>query len=236
MGLVPLRSVRAGAGSPRVADPRGFGGPHGGGNRHSSQGLRCGGLAIAWRDGWRAYRRDFGRYREHDMEVWHRQQIGLTIRKPSFARGALAFGTLPGAAGVIRDPAVRAVLARLDVTAEGRGPAELDRRHDAALHAADMAVVGTTISRTMAAEYIRHLQFGAHCPGSGGRYHLQLQSIERALGRRDCCGRHMGIASRGREVAVPQKDLDDPDINPALQQVRGKGSPERLPWQAVEGL
>lgn len=73
------------------------------------------------------YRRDFGRHREHDMEVWHRQQIGLTVRKPPFALGALALGTMPVAAGVIRDPAVRAVLARLDVTAEGCGPAELDR-------------------------------------------------------------------------------------------------------------
>jgi hypothetical protein len=123
---------------------------------------------------------------------------------------------------------MRAVLARLNVAAERRGPAELDRRHDAALHAADMAVVGTTISRTMAAEDIRHLQLGSHCRGSGRRHHLQLQSIERALGRRDCCGRHMCIASRGREVAVSQQNLDNPDINPALQQVRGKAVTERM--------
>lgn len=114
------------------------------------------------------------------------------------------------------------------MAAERCGPAELDRRHDAVFDAADMAVVGTTIGRTMAAEDIRHLQFGAHCRGSGRRHHLQRQSIERALGCCDCCGRHMRIASRGREVAVSQKDLDNPDINPALQQVRGKAVPQRM--------
>ena len=41
------------------------------------------------------YRRDFGRHREHDVEIRHRQQIGLTIRKPPFARRALALGTMP---------------------------------------------------------------------------------------------------------------------------------------------
>jgi hypothetical protein len=74
---------------------------------------------------------------------------------------------------------VRAVLTGFNVAAERRGPAELDRRHDAVFDAADMAVVGTTIGRTTAAGDISHLQFGAHCRGSGRRHHRQLQSIER---------------------------------------------------------
>jgi len=64
---------------------------------------------------------------------------------------------MPVAAGVVGDTTMAAILACLDMAAERRGPAELDRRHDAVFDAPDMAVVGTTISRTMAAENIRHL-------------------------------------------------------------------------------
>jgi hypothetical protein len=56
-----------------------------------------------------------------------------------------------------------AIFAGLKVTAERCRPAELDSRHDPAFHAANMAIVGETISLTMAPEYIRHLQFGTHC-------------------------------------------------------------------------
>jgi hypothetical protein len=66
-----------------------------------------------------------------------------------------------------------AVLTGFNVAAERRAPAELDRRYDAALHAAEMAVVRTTIGRTMAAKDIRHLQIRTHRPGSGGRHHLK---------------------------------------------------------------
>ncbi|MDB5723402.1 MAG: hypothetical protein JWQ16_156 [Novosphingobium sp.] len=37
----------------------------------------------------------FGRHREHDMEIGHRQQVGLTIGEPAFARRALALGAMP---------------------------------------------------------------------------------------------------------------------------------------------
>ena len=88
------------------------------------------------------------------MEIRHRQQIGLTIRKPSFARGVLALGTMPVAARVLGDAAVRAVLTGFNGAAARRGPAELDRRHDAALDAATSSseriaapqAVGTTSS------------------------------------------------------------------------------------------
>ena len=71
-----------------------------------------------------------------------------------------------------------AVLTGLDMTAKRRSPAELDRGHDAALDAAEMAVMGNTIGMIMATEDIRHLQLGARIaglrraappPASGGR-------------------------------------------------------------------
>lgn len=57
---------------------------------------------------------------------------------------------------------MRAVLTGLDMTAKRCCPAELDRGHDAALDAAEMAVMGNTIGMTMAAKNIRHLQSGVH--------------------------------------------------------------------------
>ena len=52
----------------------------------------------------------------------------------------------------------RAVLALLDVTAERRRAAGLDRRHDAELAMAHMTSVSGTPRLAVAAEDIRHLQ------------------------------------------------------------------------------
>ena len=120
---------------------------------------------------------DFGRHREHDVEVRHRQQIGLTVGEPPFARRALTLGTMPVAAGVIADAGMCAVLTGLDMTAKRRSPAELDRGHDAALDAAEMAVMGNTIgmimateiSATSSSERIAGLRRAAPPPASGGR-------------------------------------------------------------------
>ena len=115
--------------------------------------------------------RDLGgrrRHGEHDVEVRHRQQFGLALREPVGARQALALRTVPVAAGVVgvaNQPAVGAVL---DMPAQRRRPARLDRRHDAALGAAEMGRVGLAERRAVVAEDIRHLQRGAHRAGSGG--------------------------------------------------------------------
>ena len=65
---------------------------------------------------------------------------------------------MPIAAGVVGDARVRAVLAALDMTAERRGAADLDRRHDAPLAEAHMTLVGRAPGGAVAAEDIRHLQ------------------------------------------------------------------------------
>ena len=61
------------------------------------------------------------RQREEDVEVADRQKIVLARGKPVPCRRALALGAMPVAAAVIGDAAVAAVLARLDVAAEGGG-------------------------------------------------------------------------------------------------------------------
>jgi len=80
--------------------------------------------------------RDGGERRRHGedkVEVRHRQQFGLAISEPLRAGQTLALGTVPVAAGVVGDAGHAAILAAFDMAAERRRPAQLDRRHDAAL-------------------------------------------------------------------------------------------------------
>jgi len=95
---------------------------------------------------------DLARYRENDVEIGHWQQIGLSVGKPAFARRTLALGAMPIAAGVIGNAGMRAVFTGLDMTTERRSPTQFDRRHDAAFHAADVAVMSIAISAAVVAE------------------------------------------------------------------------------------
>jgi hypothetical protein len=65
-------------------------------------------------------------------------------------------------AAVIGDPPVAAVLACFDMTAEGRGAAMLDRRHDFELMKAQVSGMGGPISGAGGAEDIGDLERGAH--------------------------------------------------------------------------
>lgn len=145
---------------------------------------------------------DSGRHREHDVEIGDRQQVGLTVSQPPFASCALALGAMPIAAAVERHAGMRAILTSLDMTAKRCRPAKLDRGHDAAFDAAKMPVMDSAICMTMAAENIRHLQPGAHHFRSGRWYHLQRQSVERALRPGNRARRHMRVARRRRKVVV----------------------------------
>ena len=69
---------------------------------------------------------DLGRQREDQVEVSDREQIGLAGGEPVLCRRALALGTMTIAAGVVGDPAVAAILAALEVAAEGGRAAALD--------------------------------------------------------------------------------------------------------------
>ena len=73
---------------------------------------------------------NLGWKREDDMEVADRQQVGFALGQPGASSGALAFGTVPVAAAVVRNAPVPAVLAGIDVAAKGRRAAVLDQRRD----------------------------------------------------------------------------------------------------------
>ena len=78
-------------------------------------------------------RRDWRRHGEDDMEIGNRQQFGAAICKPLEARETLALRAMSIAAGIVGDADLAAILAPLDMTAERRRSACLDRGHDLAL-------------------------------------------------------------------------------------------------------
>ena len=98
--------------------------------------------------------------RVDDVEVRHRQQLGLPLGQPLARGGALALGTMPIATAVEGDErmAAGAVLTARDVAAERRRAAALDRTHHLQLAEADVTAVGVTPSVTVIAEDIRDLQ------------------------------------------------------------------------------
>ena len=85
---------------------------------------------------------DGRRQREHDVEVGHRQELGLTVSKPLLGGGALALRTVPVATAVVRNSREGTVLAACDMAAEGCRAAALDRRHHLQLPEAHMAGIG----------------------------------------------------------------------------------------------
>src|SRR3954470_4152167 len=71
---------------------------------------------------------DFSRQREHDMEVWHRQEFLLALFQPLTRHGSLTLRTMPIAAGIVADPgmATLLVLTARHMAAEGCRAAVLD--------------------------------------------------------------------------------------------------------------
>ena len=66
---------------------------------------------------------------EYDVIIGNRQQLRLAFGQPLSCRRALTLRAVAVAAGIVGDAFVRAVLAALDMSAERRSPAGLDRRH-----------------------------------------------------------------------------------------------------------
>src|SRR5207245_3295364 len=105
---------------------------------------------------------DWCREREDDVEVGHRQELGLALGKPLLCRCGLAFVAMPIAARVIGDPRIAAVLvlAAFNMATERSRAAALDRTHDLELVEAHMTGVGHTPRRSEVAEDIRDFESG----------------------------------------------------------------------------
>ena len=126
-------------------------------------------------------RGDLGRQGEDQVEVADRQQIGLAGGKPVPRRRALALGAMAVAARVVRDPAVAAILAALDMAAEGGRAAVLDGRHHLELAKAQMPGIGLAPGGAMAMEDVGDLQpRAAHGRRARLRVSASLRSAARA--------------------------------------------------------
>src|SRR5208337_5236057 len=102
-------------------------------NKRLKKGLCFGSLAELTHVVLESDRRDWRRHGEDDMEIGNGQQFGAAICKPLEARQTLALRAMPIAAGIVGDADLAAILAPLDMTAERRRSACLDRGHDLAL-------------------------------------------------------------------------------------------------------
>jgi len=67
------------------------------------------------------------------MEIFHRQQLGLTVRQPLGTRQRLALGAVAISAAVVRNALVAAGIAFFNMTAQCRRSALFNGAHDAAL-------------------------------------------------------------------------------------------------------
>src|SRR6201998_1991306 len=70
---------------------------------------------------------------EDEMIVIDGQKLQLSLGQPLVASASLALGTVPIAAGVVRDSLMSAAYARIAMTAEGSGTATQDRIEHLAL-------------------------------------------------------------------------------------------------------
>ena len=107
-------------------------------------------------------RRDWRRHGEDDMKIGNGQQFGAAICKPSEARQTLALRAMPIAAGIVGDADLAAILAPLDMTAERRRSACLDRGHDLALIEGEPVALRSAKRVAVAAKNVRHLQLRTH--------------------------------------------------------------------------
>ena len=148
---------------------------------------------------------DFGGNGEDDVEIADRQQVGLALGEPGARGRALALRTMPVATRVIGDPKVAAVVAAIDMAAERRRPAVLDRRHDLELGKVQVTSLNGAIAGSFSAEDIGDLERGAQA-GSVAvllALHQRRQMFERTGHRADRLGRDASV-ERGRiELAVP---------------------------------
>ena len=164
------------------------------------------------------------------MEIADRQQVGLALGQPGARGGALALGAVPVAATVVGDPQMPAVLAGIDVAAECRGAAVLDRRHDLELGKAQVTGLSGAIAGPFSSEDIGDLERGAQAGSVAGllALHQRRQMLERTGHRADRLGRDARV-ERGRiELAVPQQDLDHADIDILFQQMGGEAVAQRM--------
>jgi hypothetical protein len=107
------------------------------------------------------------RYRKDDVKVLAIEKFGLAALDPLSAGQRLTLRTMAISARPVANALVTALVALLDLSAEGCRSAHLDRRHDAPLRRGHRRAMLLSILFTVATEDIRHFQLGAiHSPAA----------------------------------------------------------------------
>src|SRR5437660_10346543 len=137
------------------------------------------------------------------------------------------------AARVVGDPAVAAVLAALDMTAEDGRAAVLDGRHHLELAKADMPGIGLAPGGPVAMEDVCDLQpLAAHGPRlhscSGSPFSRRREPVEWAGHGADRGVGDTGITGCGVELGVTEQYLDDADVGVLFEQVGGEAVPQGM--------
>ena len=96
--------------------------------------------------------RDLGWQGEDHVEIFHRQQVFCARRHPVTRGWALALGTVPVLAAVVRNVLVAALATSRHMPAERLRSASLYRRHHLELAQIDMPGIGPPPRRAMLAE------------------------------------------------------------------------------------
>src|SRR5260221_1992265 len=116
------------------------------------------------------------RWRRRTALLWRQRSLQFTEKMPMPAR-QLPINGFAHKTAVIGDLRMRAVVTALDMAAESRRAAALDRRHHLQLAETDMTGIGLPPCRAMVAEEIRDLQGGMSqdCPGLYRRLLFQCE-------------------------------------------------------------
>jgi hypothetical protein len=112
---------------------------------------------------------------------------------------------MPVAAGIVGDASLAAILAALDMSAERRRPAGLDRGHDLALIEGEPVALRGAKTVAVATEDVRHLQLRAHGALLFGRHHHEREPVERARGVGDQMSGDLRVACRRRQLGMPEQ-------------------------------
>ena len=99
---------------------------------------------------------------ERKIAAIHRKSTSTSTPTPHYITGSAH------KAGIVGDADLAAILAPLDMTAERRRSACLDRGHDLALIEGEPVALRSAKRVAVAAENVRHLQLRTHARYSGG--------------------------------------------------------------------
>ena len=181
---------------------------------------------------------DFLRHGEDDVEVLGVEELGAAILQPLGAGQRLALRAVPIPAAVVGDALVAALIALLDMAAQRRRAAALDRGHDAALRRGQGRVVPLDDRRRRSGGTHPPLpapigpwpgaQKCAGAAGVGFDRDRAGQQVERAGRRADRAGGDAQVVGRGRQAAVAEQQLDGAHVGAGFQQVDREGVAQRM--------